>query len=150
MSQSLVCLYVHLVFSTKDRRPMITPEIRSRLYGYIGSVLRAKRARLIRPGATRDHVHLLASLGKQVSISDAVRDIKSKTSGWIHREFPKLRKFAWQGGYAAFSVSTRELEHVISYIDSQDEHHRRKSFQEELRTLLNIHNVDFDESHIWD
>ena len=129
---------------------MITPEIQSRLFGYVGTVLSVKGARLIRPGGTRDHVHLLVSLGKRFSISDAVREVKSKASGWMHREFPELRKFAWQGGYAAFSVSASEVARVIHYIERQEEHHRKKTFKDELRRLLNLHNVDYDESYIWD
>ena len=150
MSQSLVKISVHLVFSTKGRAPMIHKRIRPRLHAYIGSVLLANRARLFKAGGTNDHIHLLVSLGKELSVSGAVREIKSKSSGWIHREFPRLNRFAWQGGYGGFSVSESDLQSVKQYIEKQEEHHRRITFKDELRSLLRKHQIDFDETFLWD
>ena len=148
--QSLVALYVHVVFSTRKRRPVILSEMRQRLYAYFGAVLEAHGGRLLQAGGTEDHVHQHNSLGTQLSIAGAVRELKAKSSGWIHREFPRIKKFSWQGGYAGFSVSASNLDAVIRYIENQKEHHRRRSFREEIRALLQAHGVDFDEARFID
>ena len=150
MGQSLVCLLVHMVFSTKQRIPLITGDLQPHLYAYMGTVLRSHDSRLLSAGGIADHIHLLASVGKQLAISDLVREVKAKSSGWVHREFPKMKKFWWQSGYAAFSVSSSGTETVKRYIESQREHHKRVTFQDELRTLLRLHNVEFDEKYLWD
>lgn len=97
-----------------------------------------------------DHVHLLISLGRETSISELVRELKSNSSRWIHETFPNQRNFAWQSGYAAFSVSPSRLEEVRKYIENQAEHHRTRTFQEEFRELLKRHNLAFDERYVWD
>ena len=150
MSQSLVRINVHLVFSTKNRIPMIPDGIRPSLHAFIGHVLQTHNAFLIKAGGTRDHIHLVISLGKELSISDAVREVKSKSSGWIHREYRRLRRFAWQGGYAGFSVSESDLESVIRYVENQEEHHRGRTFKDELRALLRAHQIDYDERYLWE
>jgi REP element-mobilizing transposase RayT len=116
----------------------------------MGSILRSHDSRLLSAGGIADHIHLLASVGKQLTIPNLVREIKAKSSGWTHREFSRMKRFAWQSGYAAFSVSSSGTETVRRYIDSQPEHHKKVTFQDELRTLLRLHNVEFDERYLWD
>ena len=150
MPQSFVSLHLHVVFSTKHRTPTITPDLQPRLYEYIGGILRGEKCSLLAAGGMPDHVHLLASLSKTVSISDALRLIKSNSSKWVHETFSKKQDFAWQTGYGAFAVSYSNLEDVKRYIANQAEHHRVRTFQEEFIALLNRHHVEFDEQFLWD
>ena len=150
MPQSFVCLHVHLVFSTKNRDPMITEEFAPRLYDYIGEIIRKQNGSLIAAGGMKDHVHFLISLGKTISMADLVRVIKSNSSKWVHATFPEHHQFCWQTGYGAIAVSQSQLDQVKTYISSQAEHHHTQSFQDELRALLKRHNVEFDERYLWD
>ncbi len=150
MPQSFVSLHVHIVFSTKKRQPSITDDLQTRLYEYLGGIVRADGGRLLAAGGMPDHVHLLVSSSKQVALADAVRTIKSNTSKWIHETFPTQRDFAWQGGYAAFSVSFSNLDAVKRYIANQAEHHRQRTFREEFVALLRRHEIEFDERYLWD
>ncbi len=129
---------------------MITDEIQPRLYGYIGGILKDRGSNLLAAGGVKDHIHLLISLSKQISISDALRDIKSISSGWVHKTFPKLNQFNWQAGYASFSVSYSNLDDVKRYIENQVEHHRVKSFKEEAIELLEKHEIPIDERYLWE
>ena len=97
-----------------------------------------------------DHIHLLASLNRKISVSDILQETKSNSSRWIHADFAKLSRFAWQNGYAAFSVSFSHIEHVKRYIQNQEAHHRKRTFKEELVMLLKEHQVRFDERYLWD
>ncbi len=150
MPQSFTSLHVHVVFSTKNRAPLITPDLQPRLYEYLGGILRSQGCRLLAAGGTPDHVHLLVSLSKQMSVSEAVRLIKSNASKWVHETFPERRDFAWQAGYGAFSVSFSNLERVKHYLAHQAEHHRTRTFQEEFVALLRRHRIEFDERYLWD
>ena len=150
MPQSLASLYVHLIFSTKDRRPWLEEAWFPELRKYFAGTVRAQGSKLIAGGGTNDHVHLLLSMAKQVSLSDLVRDLKSNSSGWIHREFPEMHDFAWQTGYAAFSVSFSGRGQVQRYIENQREHHRRRTFEEELLAILKKHEMEFDERFLLD
>ena len=105
MPQSLASLNFHLVFSTKNRQPLIGGEIRSRLYEYLGGILRAEKSVLLAAGGMPDHVHLLVSLSRELSIADTLRIVKANSSKWIHGMFPDRHQFTWQSGYGAFSVS---------------------------------------------
>jgi putative transposase len=118
MPQSFTCLHFHLIFSTKNRMPLIGADVESRLYEYIGGVLRTNDGRLIAAGGMPDHVHLLASLSKEMAIAEAVRFVKSNSSKWIHETFPNMSTFAWQTGYAAFAVSFSNIDSVKEYIDN--------------------------------
>lgn len=149
MPQSYACLHVHFVFSTKDRRPLITADLQPRLFEYIGGILRAEKSCLIAAGGMPDHVHLLASLGRELSVSDAMRTVKSNSSGWIHETFPDQRAFAWQSGYGAFAVSYSNIDEVQRYIARQAEHHAKRSFQDEFIELLQRHEIEYDERFIW-
>lgn len=149
MPQSFAYLNCHIIFSTKNREPLLLPHFTTRLYEYIGGIIRAKGGTLVAAGGMPDHIHLSVSMGKQMSVADVVRDIKSNTSHWIHETIADLRGFAWQTGYGAFSVSRSGLDDVKRYIASQQEHHRVRSFQEEFLEFLKRHEIEYDERYIW-
>ena len=150
MPQSFVCLNCHVIFSTKHREPLVLPDWSARLYEYIGGTVRAKGSVLLAAGGMPDHVHLALSLGRQAIIANIVRDIKANSSRWIHDTFGSLKGFAWQTGYAAFSVSQSNLDEVRQYIASQSQHHRMHTFQEEFVLFLKRHGATYDEQHMWD
>ncbi len=150
MPQSFACLHTHLVFSTKQRAPLITPDLAVRLYPYIGGILRNRKCQLVQAGGIADHIHLLIHQARDISVSDLMRDIKSNSSAWIHKEYQHHRDFAWQQGYAAFSVSKSGMEAVKLYIQNQMEHHRKRTYQEELRIILDQHEIEYDEKYMWD
>jgi len=150
MPQSFAYLNCHIIFSTKNREPLLLPHLATRLYQYIGGTVRAKGGSLAAAGGMPDHIHLSVSLGRQMSVAEAVRDIKSNSSRWIHETVADLSGFAWQSGYGAFSVSRSNLDDVKRYIASQPEHHRIRSFQEEFLEFLKRHEMEYDERYIWD
>ncbi len=150
MSQSLSSLIFHLVFSTKHRRRRISREIQPQLQKFIAGILRSNQSRLLAAGGMPDHLHLLVSLARQMSVSVVVREIKANSSRWIHESCPKLSRFAWQNGYSAFSVSFSQLEPVKQYIENQEQHHRKRTFREELLFLLKRHRVEYDQRYLWD
>ncbi|MFN3152138.1 IS200/IS605 family transposase [Bremerella sp.] len=150
MPQSFACIYIHLIFSTKDRMDWIREDWEIELHRYFAGTLRNQGNKLIEAGGTPNHVHLLFSMAKQTSISDVVRDLKSNSSGWIHRDVPECREFAWQVGYAAFSVSFSAIEDVQTYIRNQKDHHRIKTFQEELLAFLEKHQVEYDPKYVFE
>ncbi len=147
---TFTCLNYHLVFSTKHREPLISESWQARLYSYIGGILRQQGSTLLAAGGMPDHVHLLVSIGKSISIAEALRDIKSNSSKWIHDEIPNQFGFAWQSGYSAFTVSYSALDSVRAYLASQAEHHRKRSYQDELLELLRRHEINFDERYLWE
>jgi putative transposase len=150
VSQSLASLNVHVVFSTKNRHPFIAADWAHRLYSYLGGTIKGTRSVLLNAGGTPDHVHLLVSMGREASLAELVRLMKSNSSGWVHDTFPELASFAWQAGYGAFSVSYSQLDRVKRYIDRQEEHHRNTKYQDEFRALLSRHGIKWDERYIWD
>lgn len=150
MPQSLASLHVHVIFSTKNRSPLIDGGFQSCLYEYIGGTLRAQNCRLLIAGGVSDHVHLLISLARDVSVADVVRSVKANSSRWVHETVPRVAEFAWQSGYGAFSVSQSNVEDVTRYIAHQADHHRRGTFQEEFRAFLERHGIAFDERYAWD
>jgi REP element-mobilizing transposase RayT len=143
-------MHCHIIFSTKNRDPLLVPNFAPRLFEYIGGTLREQENPLVAAGGMPDHVHLLVSLNKQTAVADAVRDIKSNSSRWIHDTFPKMRGFAWQAGYGAFAVSYSNISRVKKYIAEQAEHHRVRSFQEEFLAYLKRHGMEYDERYVWD
>ncbi|MBN1511349.1 MAG: IS200/IS605 family transposase [Phycisphaerae bacterium] len=150
MGQTLTCLHYHIVFSTKNRLPQITDELRQRLYDYMGGIVKGERGLLFEAGGTQDHVHLLVSLPAQLSVADFLRLVKTNSSKWVHETFAHHRAFAWQSGYGAFSVSRSNDDSVRRYIEAQPEHHRRTTFQEEFLEFLRRHEIPFDERYIWE
>lgn len=149
MPQSFASLHCHIVFSTKQRQPQIKPNVQPRLYEYLGGILRNHSSRLLAAGGMPDHVHLLASLNRSMSVADAVRVIKSNSSSWIHDELG-LADFHWQDGYGAFAVSHSNLAAVTTYLANQEQHDHRVSFQDEFLELLRRHELEWDERYIWD
>jgi REP element-mobilizing transposase RayT len=143
-------MYAHLVFSTKNRSPLIRTDWSSRLYDYIGGIVSHRDGVLLAAGGMSDHVHLLVSLGRKWSLADLLRDIKAGSSKWVHDNFAHDHAFGWQDGYGAFSVSASKLEAVERYIVDQPRHHEALSFQDELRGLLRKHGLTWDERYIWD
>ena len=150
MPQSLSNLIFHFVFSTQHRRAHISREMQPKLHQFIAGILRSRQCKLLTAGGMPDHVHLLVSLDRQIAVSDALREIKSNSSRWIHETFPKRGRFNWQTGYAAFSVSFSQTESVERYIENQERHHQKKTFKEELLWLLKVHQVNFDQRYLWD
>jgi REP element-mobilizing transposase RayT len=148
MSQSLAAVYVHLVFSTKHRAPVIG-DWSCRLYDYIGGIMAHHDGVLLTAGGMPDHVHLLVSVDRKWSLADLLRDIKAGSSKWVHDNFPDARTFGWQDGYGAFSVSVSKLDEVMHYIRNQVRHHRKLSFRDELRELLRKHGLEWDERFVW-
>ena len=150
MPQSLVKILTHVVFSTKDRSDLISPAIEDKLFAYISGIVRNNGSRLIVANGTTNHVHLLISLGKTISISSLVGKIKRDSSTWIKTQDPKFKKFYWQDGYGAFSVAQSHVDNVIRYIENQKEHHKTKDFKTEFRGFLDKHEIDYDEKYVWD
>src|SRR5256712_5547482 len=149
MPHSYVSNLMHSVFSTKERLPFITPELESRLWPYLGGIARENKMKAIAIGGTADHLHALLSLPSTMSFAKAVQLIKGGSSKWIHDTFREHRKFAWQEGYGAFSVSTSQMEKTIAYIQRQKEHHRRRNFQDEFIDLLNKHGIEYDPRYLF-
>jgi len=149
MSRTFTNLLTHLVFSTRDREPFIVPELKPELYAYLGGLAHELRGKPYGINGTSDHVHMLISLPPSVSISEALRFIKSNSSGWVHDKWPKRRALAWQLGYGAFSVSKSNVPGVLKYIRNQEAHHRKIAFKEELIDFLLKHEIEYDERYIW-
>jgi len=150
MPQSLASIHLHLVFSTKKREPWLTEEYTTRLYDYIGGTLRGNGCALLAAGGMPDHIHLLVSLSRELSVAQLVGLVKSNSSRWIHETFPKLAKFAWQAGYGAFGVSFSKIPNVRAYIANQKKHHAKQTFQDEFRDFLRRHEMQWDEDYVWD
>ena len=150
MTQSFACIYVHLIFSTKDRTDWIREDWENELHRYFAGTLRNQGNKLIEAGGTPNHVHLLFSIAKQSSMSNIVRDLKANSSSWVHRELPECRGFAWQAGYAAFSVSYSSIADVQAYVREQKEHHRTRTFQEEFLAFLEKHHIEYDPKYVFD
>jgi putative transposase len=143
-----ICLHTHFVFSTKDREPQIKPEWQERLYAYIGGIVRVKKCRLIAAGGMEDHVHLLVGMHQSVAPADLVRDVKASSSGWVHDELKE--PFEWQTKYGAFAVSKSGLDAVVQYINTQAEHHKRMTFQEEYLEFLKRHGIEYDPRYVFE
>jgi len=150
MPQSLSAVYIHLVFSTKERRPFLRDEpTRVSVHSYLGGISKHLGCAPIITGGMEDHVHLLARFGRTITQAEWVKELKRVSNLWIKEQY-SIRNFAWQGGYADFSVSASNLEQVKTYIQNQQEHHRRLGFQDELRSLLKKHKIEWDERYVWD
>lgn len=143
-------LLIHTVFGTKDRHPTIQESFRARLHEYLGGIAREEFGRALQIGGAADHVHGLIVLLTDVAVSDAMRIWKSLSSGWIHKTFSDEQDFAWQNGYAVFSVSESNAEQVKAYIANQESHHRKQTFEEEYLALLERHGIQYDSRFVWD
>ena len=147
---SYVSSYHHCVFSTKERRPIITPALQERLWPFMGGIARQHKVAAIEIGGVQDHVHMLIALPATLAVAKAMQLIKGGSSKWVHDTFPEHRSFGWQTKYGAFSVSVSRLDKTIAYIKNQEVHHRRMTFQEEFLTFLKKHRIPFDERYLWD
>ncbi len=150
MAHTYARLLTHVVFSTKNRVACLDAELKPTLFSYMGGIIRELRGNAIDVNGTADHVHLLVVLPPTVAISDALRVLKTDSSRWIHETWRDRARFAWQTGYGAFSVSQLKVDAVRRYIDGQEDHHRRVTFQEEFLTLLKRHEIPYDERYIWE
>jgi REP element-mobilizing transposase RayT len=148
-SMSYISSYFHCVFSTKERRRLIAPELRDRLWPFLGGIARQNQMKAIEIGGVEDHVHILLSLPSTMAISKALQLMKGGSSKWVHETFPEHRLFAWQEEYGAFSVSVSQLDKTIEYIQGQEVHHRKMTFQEEFLALLKKHRIEYDERYLW-
>ena len=150
MPQSLSCILLHLVFSTKDREPVIRPDVLGDLHAFLGGIARDCDCPALTVGGTADHVHLLCSLSRTTSAAQLVEELKTRSSKWIKDKGGVLEIFHWQSGYGAFSVGRSQVDAVRSYIAGQADHHRKATFQEEYRAFLTKYDVPFDERYVWD
>jgi len=151
MPQSLSKIWTHLIFSTKNRYPFLSDEpLRTDMHAYLASILKVRNCPTVIVGGVSDHVHALFVLSKNHSIADIVYELKRSSSKWAKTQDPTLRKFHWQSGYGAFSVSESHVDTVRKYIEKQEQHHRRRTFEEEFREFLKKYNVAYDERYVWD
>jgi len=151
MSQSLSSVFLHIVFSTKERFPFLSDEdVRRQVHAFLEGIAKKLNCPPLLIGGVSDHVHILIQLGRSVSQADLVKELKRGSNLWIQERFPHIAKFSWQAGYGAFSVSTSNVEAVRTYIANQAEHHAKVAFQDEFRAFLEKHGVAFDERYVWD
>jgi len=149
MAGTYTKLLYHIIFSTKDREPLITPHLRENLYPYIGGIIRGQEGVLQAIGGMPDHIHLVVGVKPDLSVSELVRLVKANSSKWINEQASHAGRFGWQSGYGAFSVSLSQLAAVCEYVQRQEEHHSKKTFQEEYLDFLRRHEVSFDERYLW-
>lgn len=150
MGQSLVKNYIHLVFSTKHRQPLIYPPVEAELHSYLGGICNNLECQAIKVGGYTDHVHILCMLSKKIALMKLVEEVKSHSSKWIKTKGECYENFYWQDGYGAFSVNPSEVEKVVAYIANQHAHHGKKDFQEEYRAFLKKYDTEYDERYVWD
>ena len=148
-AMSYISACVHCIFSTKERRRFITPELRERLWPFLGGIARQNKMKAVEIGGVEDHVHILLSLPSTMAIAKALQLIKGGSSKWIHETFPEQRGFAWQEEYGAFSVSVSQLDKTIKNIKGQETHHRKMTFQDEFLALLKKHRIEYDDRYLW-
>jgi len=150
MGQSIVKNYLHIAFSTKYRKPLISPCYEEELYNYLGGICKDLECNPIKIGGYNDHVHILCVLSKKIALVKLIEEVKSHSSKWMKTKDDALKSFYWQDGYGAFSVNPTEVETVIAYISNQHEHHKKKTFQDEYRAFLKKYNVEYDERYVWE
>jgi len=150
MPQSLSRILVHLIFSTKNRIPFLTQEIRAELHPYLAVVLTEGGCPSLQVGGVEDHVHALFGLPRTLTVAEVVEMVKTTSSKWIKTKGTALESFYWQTGYGAFSVSQSHADDVIRYIQDQERHHQKRTFQDEYREILRLYNITYDERYVWD
>jgi REP element-mobilizing transposase RayT len=151
MPQSLSLVIVHLVFSTKDRVPFIQPEMRLRLHAYMAEVARSLGCMAYRVGGVADHVHLALTLPRTLTQSDLVKELKTTANHWLEeQDRAAYGDFGWQRGYGIFSIGKSQLTDLVRYIEDQESHHAKRSFQDEFRAMLEKYGVAYDEAYVWD
>jgi len=150
MSQSLAKNLIHLIYSTKNREPLLHPEIRPALFAYQSGILKQLESPSLVIGGVADHVHTLFCLSKSHALAKVIEELKKGYSKWLKTQGSEFHNFHWQAGYGAFSVSQSNVQEVKRYIEQLQEHHRKRTFQEELVALLRLHETEFNETHLWD
>ena len=150
MAQSLSNILIHLIWSTKDRHPSLEPGVREKTHAFLAGAVRQCGCEAYRVGGVADHVHLAVRLSRTLSVADLVKETKTASSKWIKTQAPALSDFAWQQGYGVFSLGMSQKETLLNYIDTQEEHHRTHSFQDEYRAFLQKYEVEYDERYVWD
>ena len=150
MPQSLSLVIVHVIFSTKERRPFLGPVTRPKLHAYLATVARNAGCEAYRVGGVADHVHLAIRLSRTITIANLVETLKTSSSKWVKTEEPNLAAFSWQHGYGCFSVGPADSDSLRAYIDTQEEHHKTRTFQDEFRMFLKKYGVEYEEAYVWD
>lgn len=150
MPQSLSKVYVHITFSTKHRQPRIDDNIKTSLFEYLGGICKGLECNPVKVGGYRDHVHILCLLSRKIAQMNLLEEVKKQSSKWIKTKGSAYSDFYWQDGYGIFSVNPAEIDVVVNYISNQEEHHQKKTFQNEFRAFLEKYKVDYDERYVWD
>jgi putative transposase len=150
MPQSLSRILLHVVFSTKDREAWLSPSLRPRVFAYLAEVGRDAGCEVYRVGGVADHVHLAVQLPRTLTVADFLQKVKRSSSMWIKTHGENHAGFSWQAGYGAFSLGASQLPALIDYIERQEEHHKKRGFQEEYREFLQKYGIDYDERYVWD
>ena len=150
MSQALVKNYMHLIFGTKHRIPLIHAPYANELHAYLGALCNNLDCHTVIVGGYTDHVHVFCMVSQKIALMKRVQELKSNSSRWMKRKDASVKEFYWQDGYGAFSMNPLQVENVIKYITEQHDHHQKFSFQEEYRSFLRKYKVDFDDRYIWD
>ncbi len=149
MANTYTSLHYHSLFSTKNRQPWIVPKIEGRVWSFIGGIARKHKMTALQVGGVEDHIHALVTAPPTIAPCQIAQFLKGGSSEWIHQQFPLLKKFGWQDGYAALTVSKSNIPAVIKYIQNQREHHRKKTFQEEYLGFLRANGIEYDERYLW-
>ena len=150
MPQSLSNILIHLIWSTKDRHPWLEPGIREKTHAFLAGAVRQYDCEAYRVGGVADHVHLAVRLSRTLSVADLVKEVKTASNKWLKEQDPTFTGFHWQHGYGAFSVGMSQKETLLHYIDTQEEHHRTRTFQDEYRDFLKKYGIEYDERYVWD
>jgi len=150
MADTYSQIYIHLIFAVQHRQQLISDDWREDLHRLVTKIVKNHDQHLVRINSVEDHLHLLVAIKPVISISDLVRELKTGTANYINKEGWTVGKFEWQNGFSAFSVSKSDVDRVVKYIDQQQEHHRRRSFQEEYHEFLEKHEVEYDDRYVFD
>jgi len=147
---SFINVYLHYIFGTKNREPLIVPELKKRLLAYMSGIAKENNMKAIAINGTENHVHILISIPSTITIAKAIQMIKGGSSYWVHKTFPEFQNFEWQKGYGVFSVSQSNLNNIMKYIKNQEKHHAAEEFKQEYISLLKMHEIDYDSRYIWE
>jgi REP element-mobilizing transposase RayT len=150
MPQSLSSVLIHLVFSTKNREPFITPPVEGELHPYMATIFREHDSPSLIIDGTTDHVHALFARGRTITIADLIEEVKTGSSKWLKTKGREFRNFHWQRGYGAFSIGQSNVTELKRYIRNQKQHHRRVTFEDEYREFLKRYEIEFDKRYVWD
>jgi REP element-mobilizing transposase RayT len=150
MSQSLAKVHLHIMFSTKNREPMIHADVERELYAYMASISNDLKCHVQKINGTENHVHIACCLSRTITMAVLLEEVKRSSSKWIKTKGAAYKKFAWQNGYGAFSFGESQLQDVVRYINDQKEHHQKKTYKEEFREFLEKYKIDYDERYVWD